>query len=98
MGKIIFSVRYEIKPEKRNEYLETIHELKNIVFAEGLESYSVFEDKSKNGFFEEIYIFDNADSYEKFDDAENERVEILVNKLSSYIKENSTKYLTLSEV
>lgn len=98
MGKVIFSVRYEIKPEKRNEYLETIHELKNIVSADGLESYSVFEDKSKSGFFEEIYSFNSEEAYEKFDDAENERVEILVNKLSSCIKENSTKYVTLSEV
>lgn len=47
MAKVIFSIQYEIIPEKRDEYLDVIRELKNLVKSEGLESYSVFEKNLK---------------------------------------------------
>ena len=98
MAKVIFSIQYEIIPEKRDDYLDVIRELKNIVKSEGLESYSVFEKKSKKNNFEEIHIFSNEEAYEAFDDNGDERVEILMEKLSNIIKNNSTQYNTLYEV
>ena len=47
MSKVVFAIKYEIIEEKLIEYLDVIRELKNIVKAEGLESYSVFEVKGK---------------------------------------------------
>ena len=55
MGKVIFSIQYEIDPVKRSEFLAVAKELKSLVVAEGLESYSVYEAKPNH--FEEIYIF-----------------------------------------
>jgi len=98
MSKVIFSIRYNVFPEKREEYLGVVRELKNIVKADGLESYSVFEQKNKPNNFEEIYIFKNKDSYENFEDNTDERVDILMTKLSDMIKEQSTQYTTLFEV
>ena len=69
MSKVIFSIRYHIIPERRAEYLDVVRELKNIVKAEGLESYSVYEQKNKSNNFEEIYIFKNKESYENFEDS-----------------------------
>ena len=43
MSKVLFSIQYEIVPEKRDEYLKVIKELKNLLKAEGLESYVVYE-------------------------------------------------------
>jgi len=98
MSKVIFSIRYNVFPEKREEYLDVVRELKNIVKADGLESYSVFEQKNKPNNFEEIYIFKNKDSYENFEDNTDERIDILMTKLSDMIKEQSTQYTTLFEV
>ncbi len=98
MSKVIFSIRYNVFPEKREEYLDVVRELKNIVKADGLENYSVFELKNKPNNFEEIYIFKNKESYENFEDNTDERIDILMTKLSDMIKEQSTQYTTLFEV
>ena len=98
MSKVIFSIRYNVFPEKREEYLDVVRELKNLVKADGLENYSVFEQKNKPNSFEEIYIFKSKESYENFEDTTDERIDILMTKLSDMIKEQSTQYTTLFEV
>ncbi len=98
MGKVIFTIKYNILPEKRKDYLDVVRELKSIVKAEGLESYSVFEQKNKANSFEEIYVFASKEAYENFDDNQDERVDLLMTKLSDMIKEQSTQYTTLVEV
>ena len=98
MSKVIFSIRYNIIPEKREDYLGVVRELKSLVKAEGLESYSVYEQKNKTNWFEEVYIFTDQQAYENFDDNEDERIDILMTKLSDMIKEQTTQYSTLYEV
>lgn len=97
MAKVIFSISYTIIPEKRDDYLLVIKELKNLVKAEGMESYSVFESKKKNT-FSEVYVFESNQAYEDFDDNQDERVDILMTKLSDMIQEQTTNYSTLFEV
>ena len=98
MGKVIFSIAYNVFPEKRDEYLSVIRELKTLVDAEGLESYSVYELKNKKNSFSEIYLFDSMQAYEDFDDNQDERVDILMTKLSDLIVEQSTNYTTQFEI
>lgn len=98
MGKVIFAIKYSILPEKRADYLDVVRELKTLVKTDGLESYSVFEAKNKPNDFEEIYIFESNQAYEDFDDQSDERVDILMTKLSDMIKQQSTHYSTLFEV
>ena len=98
MGKVVFSISYDIIPEKRNEYLDVVRELKSIIKAEGLESYSVYEKKSKENSFNEIYIYESDEAWENSDEIHNERVDILMTKLSDLVKEKSTQYSTLFEV
>ena len=98
MGKVIFSIGYNIIPEKREDYMTLIRELKNLVKADGLESYSVYELKNKKNTFSEIYVFSSAQAYEDFDDNQDERVDILMTKLSDLIVEQTTSYTTQFEV
>ena len=97
MAKVIFSIQYDIFPAKRDDYLGIIRELKTLVKANGLVGYSVYEKKNKNSFVE-TYEFENEQAYDEFDDNDNERVDILMSKLSDLIKENSTIYTTMYEV
>ena len=98
MSKVIFSVHYEILEDKKDEYLRTINELKNLLKAEGLESYVVYEVKGKPNQFQEQYLFSSEEAFENFDDNEDERLNILINKINDLAKEHSTKYTTLQEL
>ena len=98
MSKVIFSIRYHVFPERRQEYLDVVRELKNLVKAEGLDGYSVYEQKNKPNNFEEIYVFNSEEAFENFDDNQDERIDLLMTKLSDMIKEQSTQYTTLLEV
>lgn len=98
MSKVIFVIQYEIDVNKRDEYLILARELKTLLSADGLENYSVYEVKGKQNHFEELYTFGSMEAYENFDDNQNERIGILLNKLSDMVKNNSTKYTTLTEV
>jgi quinol monooxygenase YgiN len=97
MPKVLFSIQYEIEEDKRNEYLTVVRELKNLLKADGLESYSVFEVKGKQNHFEEIYTFSSNEAYENFDDNQTERISILLNKLNDMVKGN-TRYTTFTEL
>jgi len=97
MAKVIFSVQYEVKDAKREEFINSIKELKSLLKAEGLESFSLFEAKAKNT-FQEVYQFTSKEAFDNFDDAENERVDILISKIEDLKEPNSTKYNTLVEV
>ncbi len=97
MAKVIFSIQYEINDEKRNEYISTAKELKTLLKAEGLENYSIYEVKGKKNHFQEVYIFNTEEAYENFDDNQNERINILINKISEMTIDNSSRYTTLIE-
>lgn len=98
MSKVIFTIQYEIEGDRREDYMALARELKTLLKADGLESYGVYQVKGKKNQFEEIYTFNSNEAYENFDDNQNERTSILLNKLSDMVKENSTKYTTLNEI
>ncbi len=98
MSKVIFSIQYELQPEKREEYLKAVKELSNLLKAEGLESYSVYEVKGKQNNFQEQYVFNSLDAFENFDDNTDERINILINKISDLAVDHTTKYTTMTEI
>lgn len=96
MSKALFTIQYEINPAKRNDYLNVIKELKNLLSTEGLESYNIYEVKGKENHFHEVYMFASEEAYEAFDDDQNERINILISKLNDLTL--GTKYTTLLEL
>jgi quinol monooxygenase YgiN len=98
MSKVLFTLNYEIDNNKREEYLKTIAELKNLIKAEGLESYSVYEVKGKPNRFQEQYVFSSHEAFEAFDDDTDERINILITKISGMTVDHSTRYTTLVEL
>jgi len=98
MGKVVFSIRYEINKEKIQEYLDVVRELKFLLKGKGIQDYSVFRVKGKENEFVEIYIYESKEAWEEFDEATDERVDLLMNKLANIIVEKSTNYSTLFEL
>ena len=98
MYKVLFTINYDIQGDKKEEYIKTVRELKNLIQADGLESYSIYEVKGKPNRFQEQYIFSSDEAFENFEDATDERINILINKISGMTIEHTTKYTTQTEV
>ena len=98
MSKVIFSIQYELSTGRKDVYFSTIREFKNLLQAEGLENYSVFEVKGKPNHFQEQYTFNSEEAFDAFDDQEDERVNILITKLNGLTMGHSTRYLTLNKI
>ncbi len=98
MSKVIFTIQYELKEDKKEEFLSVVNELKNLLNADGLEDYSVFRVKGKQNQYQEQYTFVSEDAFDSFDDNNDERINILINKLNELTIEHSTRYLTLNKI
>ena len=98
MSKVLFSIQYEIASDRRDEYLKVIRELKTLLKADGLESYAVYEVKGKSNNFQELYTFVSLEAYEAFDDLNDERINILIDKINGFTVDKSTKYNTLLQL
>ena len=98
MSKVIFTVQYELDSTKVEEFHSVINELKNLLKAEGLEDYSVYEVKGKPNHYQEQYTFVSEEAFDAFDDNTDERINILVSKLNDLTVDHSAKYVTLSKI
>jgi hypothetical protein len=98
MPKIILQISYEIKSEKREEYLILAGELKHHFAGEQKKNYSIFEQKGKKNFFIEEFVCNSIEEYEGLEDGTTESSEDLINKLETLLKDGKAKYATLVEV
>jgi L-rhamnose mutarotase len=98
MSKVIFTIQYELKEDKKEEFLNVVNELKNLLNTDGLEDYSVFIVKGKQNQYQEQYTFESEEAFDAFDDNNNERINILIDKLNDLTTEHSTRYLTLNKI
>ena len=98
MPKVILQISYEIKPEKREEYLALATELKNHFAGEQKKNYTIFEQKGKKNFFVEEFICNSVEEYETLEDGTTESGEELVNRLETFLKDGKARYATLIEI
>ena len=98
MSKVIFTVQYELDSSKVEEFHSVINELKNLLKAEGLEDYSVYEVKGKPNHYQEQYTFVSEEAFDAFDDNTDERINILVSKLNDLTVDHSARYVTLYKI
>ncbi len=98
MSKVIFTIQYELKENKKEDFLSVVNELKNLLNANGLEDYSVFRVKGKQDQYQEQYTFESEEAFDAFDDNNDERINILINKLNDLTMKHSTRYLTLNKI
>jgi len=98
MPKVILQISYEIKPDKREDYLALAKELKNHFADERKKNYTIFEQKGKKNFFVEEFICNSIEEYEALEDGSTESGEELVNRLETLIKDGKARYATLLEI
>lgn len=97
MAKVLLTISYGIKPEKREEYLALAREMKEHFTAVRKKDYAIFEGKGKvkKNQFTEIFTMQSLEEYEALDDNLDERSEALVNRLEDLVDADGMKYNTL---
>ncbi|MEW6062117.1 MAG: hypothetical protein AB1600_09285 [Bacteroidota bacterium] len=96
MGKVILTVQYDVKNDKRNEYLNTIEKLKAHYATNQYVSYSVYEQRGKQNSFAEIFLAHSEVAYKKFEESEDDTADQLTAELQDFI-DGKTKYTTYIE-
>jgi L-rhamnose mutarotase len=99
MPKIIFEINYNIHPEKRNDYLQTMGELRKNITETTKSNYSVFENKKSRNNFSEIYICENEEEFDELEDNQSEvSVELTQKLFDDFIVDRKVTYTTKYEI
>jgi len=93
MSKIIFEINYNIKPDKRSEFLEIAGKLKDVIKNNLGKDYDIYENKKDSNNFSEVYICQDEEEYENIEDNNDESVMELTDKLYS-ITDGKVSYIT----
>lgn len=97
MAKVIFTISYDVHPEKRDEYLTLSQTMKSHFKDSNGKDYSIYEQKGKKNRFSEVFIFNDIEEYHALDDQDDKMAE-LVQKLESLLIGGKMKYTTLLEL
>jgi antibiotic biosynthesis monooxygenase (ABM) superfamily enzyme len=98
MGKVVLLVNVELTPEKREEYIQFTSQLKTRFEGNPKLQYSAFENQGKDAknHFTEMFTFDSMESYEAFEEEDDEAAKDLSAKIIGL--SSRTKYSTFIEV
>jgi|ERR1041385_1948257 hypothetical protein len=98
MARVIFTISYEINPEKREDYLALSKAMKEHLAGAKGKNYTVFEQKGKKNSFSEVFICNSLEEFDQLEDDQDEKTEQLVNQLEGLLVNGKMKYTTLIEV
>ena len=85
MSKIIFSVSYEIIPEKRKEYLALMKQLQRRINSKTNQNYNVYEDADRPNLMTEVYYLDSEKDVEEVKRLQKNKTDSLFEKTDQYI-------------
>jgi len=99
MPKIIFEINYNIHPEKREEYLQTIDDLKRSISETSECDYSVYENKKNSNNFIEVFTCGSEEEFDEIEDNQSEEaVELTQRLFEDFIKDKKVTYTTMYEI
>ena len=85
MDKFIFSVSYEIIPEKRTEYLQLMQQIKQKFNSSANIEYAVYEDARQPNLMTEVYFLKSEKDVEKVRLLQESKTDDLLNKIDDFI-------------
>ncbi|MFH0989751.1 MAG: hypothetical protein V1799_07020 [bacterium] len=97
MPSVLLQISYDIKQEKREEYLALAQEMKTHFTQIRKKHYTIFELKGKKNSFVEEFTCNSIEEYDALEDDLDEKSESLVNNLDPLIQ-GKARYSTLVEV
>ena len=97
MSKIMFTISYEINPDKRDEYLSLSQKMRGHLSPANGKNYAIYEQKGKKNSFSEVFICNNREEYDQLED-QDDVTQQLVQQLESLLVNGKMKYSTLVEL
>ena len=98
MPNVILQISYDVDPDKRDEYLALVAEMKAHFQQVRKKNYTVFEQKGRRNSFVEQFTCASMEEFDALEDDLDEKSEELVNRLESLLKDGKAKYTTLAEL
>ncbi|HEX9828777.1 MAG TPA: hypothetical protein VGB10_01080 [Bacteroidota bacterium] len=98
MPKVILQISYDIRPEKFDQYVKLVQEMKAHFVEAKKKDYTVFEQRGKKNAYVEQFVCKSMEEFDALEDDLDEKGEELVNRLESMLQEGKSKYITLSEL
>lgn len=95
MAKIIFTISYDVKPEKREEYLALARDMQAYIAGTKGKNYGIYEQKNKKNSFLEIFICTDKDEYERLEDDQDETTHEMINRLDEFLADGKMEFSTL---
>jgi hypothetical protein len=93
----MFTIAYGVKPDRRDQYLALMRELKEHFARARGQNYTVYEVKGRPNQFQEVFLTGSLEEYDALEDAQDETTEELVRRLGDMIDDGGMKYTTLIE-
>jgi hypothetical protein len=88
-----------VNPEKRDDYLESIEELKSLIKENTSSDYLVLENRKISNNFSELYIFDSEEEFDNMEDNQDERTNELIEKIFNlFVVNQKLNYSTKDEI
>lgn len=97
MPRVMFTISYSVKPDKREQYISLVGEMKRHLTALGKLNYSVFEAKGKKNLFTEIFITNSMEEFDSLEDNLDEKAQELISTLEGFVDDAGMKYNTIVE-
>jgi len=85
MDKFIFSVSYEIIPEKRTEYLQLMQQIKQRMNEAADFEYTVYEDALRPNAMTEVYFLKSEKDMEKVRQLQASKTDVLINRIDEFV-------------
>ncbi|MCP4725982.1 MAG: hypothetical protein GY863_13150 [bacterium] len=89
MSKALFSVSYEITPEKRGEYLELMKEIKTFVKKAAGVDFTVYEDAERPFLMSEVYHVEDKAKIKKIKEIQDNKAESLFSQIDNFMLDPS---------
>jgi antibiotic biosynthesis monooxygenase (ABM) superfamily enzyme len=97
MAKVIFTISYDVQPEKRDQYLELTQVMKQHLPGTNGREYAIYEQKGKKNSFSEVFVFTSMQEFDSLED-QDERTGELIQKLETLLVDGKMRYSTLIEL
>lgn len=97
MSKIMFTISYEVDPQKRDEYLALSQRMREHLSHSNGKNYSIYEQKTKKNSFTEVFLCSSKEEYDQLED-QDDAMQQFVQQLESLLVNGKMKYSTLIEL
>ena len=98
MPRVMFTISYSITPERREEYLKLLGELKTHFASLGRKNYMVFESRGTKNHFTEVFLSESPEEFDALEDNQDEKTQELIQHIQECVDKGGMKYSTMLEV